>query len=463
MKSEAILYVPSDTPEAMMMATDKVAGVPIIVRGVMTLAQAGLTRLTLLIAEAQREKIQAFLERYEDRVLPEIEIISYDEPYRVSPDIVGRIAAESADRCLFINANLLFDGELVKTMRAANAAPDEVLLCREGVHPLPVTEIPLGAWASLEAFAAVKARSIESCLRHLLETGPQRVAQKPAAVNTFLVRRRRDRAVAEKFLTEAIRHSTGGPVAKYINKRISLPISILLSKLWVSPNSITAFNIIIGVFSGVFAADGHRYDVILLGAVLFQIASIIDGCDGEVAKMTFRTSKFGQYIDTLSDNLSLGSFMTGLIAGYWRGTHSHVAFSVGAVMIFSTAITLFWMIRYLKRNTQSASLVTFDTEYLQKLSGLPRWVLTLITYGKYTLKKDVFSFLFLLFAIAGVLYWFLFIAAVGTAVAAIILTSLNIREMAAARRTRRREANAPRDPAALCRSSLAADAEGPSS
>ncbi len=431
-KSQATLYVPSDTPEAMMMATDKVAGVPIIVRGVMTLAQAGFTHLTLIIAGTQREKIVNFLARYEDRKLPEIEIVEYDEPYRVSPEVVRRAASSMEGRALIINANLLFEKDLIETVRSVKARADEIVVCREGVHPLPIMEIPRSSWEGLAEFTSVKARSIESCLKHILENAPQAVAQKPAAVNTFLVRRRRDRAVAEKFLTEAIRHSTGGPVAKYINKRFSLPASILLSKMWASPNVITAINIVIGVFSGVFAADGHRYDVILLGAVLFQIASIVDGCDGEVAKLTFRSSKFGQYIDSLSDNLSLGSFMTGLIAGYWRSTHNPTAFYVGAVMIFCTAITLFWMIRFLKRNTQSASLVTFDKEYLQHLSGQPRWLLTFIRYGKYTLKKDVFSFAFLLFAAAGVLYWWLFIAAFGTAVSASILTYLGLRDMARA-------------------------------
>ncbi|HPQ80713.1 MAG TPA: CDP-alcohol phosphatidyltransferase family protein [bacterium] len=423
----------------MMMATDKVAGVPIIVRGIMTLSQAGLDCLTLIIAESQSEKILTALSRYEEQRLPEIKIVTYDEPYRVSPEVVKQVAAAMAKRSLVINANLLFDKELVETLCNSGASSDETVVCREGVHPLPVMEIPRAAWESLTSFTELKARSIESCLRQMLEAGRQRVAQKPADVNTFLVKRRRDRAVAEKFLTEAIRHSTGGPVAKYINKRISLPVSVLLSKLWVSPNGITAFNIVIGVFSGVFAADGHRYDVILLGAVLFQIASIVDGCDGEVAKLTFRASKFGQYIDSLSDNLSLGSFMTGLIAGYWRSTHSPVAFSVGAVMIFSTAITLFWMIRYLKRNTQSASLVTYDKEYLQKLSGQPRWLTAFIKYGKYTLKKDVFSFAFLLFALAGVLYWWLFIAAFGTAVSAAILTYLNFKELRERRSARRKE------------------------
>ncbi|MFH0800560.1 MAG: CDP-alcohol phosphatidyltransferase family protein [Pseudomonadota bacterium] len=424
--SQAILYVPSDTPEAMMMATDKVAGIMIIVRGIMTLAQAGIERVILLVAETQREKIGHFLERYRDSQLPAIEMISYDEPYRVSPEIARRLADEADNRCLVINANLLFEKEMVSTIRAAPLANGGVITCREGVLPLPVIDVAQSVWRALEAFTEERPRSIESCLRRLVEAGSARFVEKPLAINTFLVKRRRDRAVAEKFLTEAIRHSAQGPVAKYINKRFSLPVSILLSKLWVGPNAITAVNIVIGLFSGVFVADGHRYDVILLGAILFQIASIADGCDGEVAKLTFRTSKFGQYIDSISDNLSLGSFMTGLIAGYWRHTHSHVAYLAGAIMLISTAITFFWMIRYLKRNTQSASFVTFDTEYLQKLSGQPRWLLILIKYGKYTLKKDVFSFAFLLFAVAGVLYWWLFITAFGTTVSAIILTYLSL-------------------------------------
>lgn len=427
MKTEAILYVPSDTPEAMMMATDKVAGVPIIVRGILTLAQAGIRGITLLIAGTQREKIERFLTRYTDNHLPEIGILSYDEPYRVSPDIISETASMMDTRCLVINANLIFEKGLVQTMRSVALGEGEVILCQEGVHPLPVIDITPPIWAALGAFTEERSRSIESCIKHLIGTHTSRIAQKPASVDTFLIRKRKDRAVAEKHLTEAIRHSTHGPIAKYINKRISLPLSIFLSKLWISPNTVTIVNIIIGLFSGVFVADGHRYAIILFGTILFQIASIIDGCDGEVAKLTFRCSKFGQYMDSVSDNLSLGSFMTGLIAGYWRHTHSPVAFFMGALMLFSTGIIFFWMILYLKRNTQSASLVTFDREYLQKLSGQPHWLMMLIKYGKYTLKKDVFSFAFFLFGVAGILYSWLFIAAFGTAVAAVILTYLNLK------------------------------------
>lgn len=424
-KQHAILYVPSDTPEAMVIATMKIAGVPAIVRGIMTLMQAGIDKCTILIAEPQRAKIESFLERYRVKLRPQIEILCYDEPYRMSPDIVGKIGTTLDGNAILINANLLFEKDFINSITAMSFEDGGVVLCLEGVHPLPVMNVSPSAWNRLAEFTEERPRSIESCLKFLAQTSKQGIFQKNPSVSVFLIKRLRDRAVAEKFLIEAIRHSAQGPVAMHINKRISLPISLFLCKLWISPNAVTAVNIIIGLFSGVFVADGHNYKVILFGAILFQIASIVDGCDGEVAKLTFRCSKFGQYIDSLSDNLSLGSFMTGLIAGYWRHTHSPVAFYAGAVMLFGTAVTLFWMIRYLKRNTQSASLVTFDKEYLEKLSGQPRPLLLFIKYGKVAMKKDVFSFMFLLFAIAGILYWWLFIAAFGTTVSAIILTYLN--------------------------------------
>lgn len=432
MKSRALLYVPSDTPEAMSAATLKVAGVPLIVRGIMTLQLAGIEHCTLLVAAPQREGIERFLDRYADRNLPAIDIVEYDEPYRVSPALISRITISAGERLLLINANLLFDRELIAAIRAIPVAPGQVLLAKDGAHRIPAMDASIEALQALEEFTAGRPCSIESCLTFLAERAQEQAAQLPAGSNLFLVRSHRQRYVAEKSLAEAIRHSTPGPVAKHLNKRISLPISMVLCKLWVSPHTITVFNILVGLFSGVFVADGHSYWLILLGALLFQAASIIDGCDGEVAKLTFRCSKFGQYIDSLSDNLSLGSFITGLIAGYWRSTHSYVAFAVGAVLLLNLGITFFWMIRYLARHTQSASLATFDKDYLSKLSRGPRWLLVFIRYGKYTLKKDVFSFLFLLFAVAGVLYWWLFITAFGVTLSALTLTYLNLRQMASA-------------------------------
>ncbi|NLD27834.1 MAG: Bifunctional IPC transferase and DIPP synthase [bacterium ADurb.Bin270] len=428
MKTEALIYVPSDTPEAMAMATRKVAGVPLIIRGVMTLKQSGIKSLSLLIASSQRERIVRFLGRYNDSVLPEIKILEYEEHYGISEELAKKVVENAFERLLLINSNLIFEKELVHLFKETPMPQGGSIRCKAGAHSIPMYEVSSNAIERLHKEVAVRPRSIETAIRIMLEGGDVAIVNKPAEINTFLVTHCRERAVAEKSLAEAIRLRIDGPVARYINKRISLPVSLILSKLWISPNTITAFNIIVGVFSGVFVADGNRYHYILAGAILFQLASIIDGCDGEVAKLTFRATKFGQYADTLCDNLSLGSFITGLIAGYWRQTHSYVAFYIGSILVFTTGVTFFWMIRFLKKNTDSASLVTYDKQYLSKLKEQPKFLMIFIKYGKYLLKKDVFSFMFLCSAIFGVLYWWLFLATLGTSSAAIVLTYLNIAE-----------------------------------
>ena len=117
MNDHAIIYVPSDTPEAMALAPRKVAGVPLIVRGIMTLAQAGIPSCTLIVATPQRERIEMFLKRYRAERLPTIDIVTYEEPYRVSPAMVDHISAKLSKRGLTltpanhiyaIGANCLF-------------------------------------------------------------------------------------------------------------------------------------------------------------------------------------------------------------------------------------------------------------------------------------------------------------------------------------------------------------------
>jgi phosphatidylglycerophosphate synthase len=231
--------------------------------------------------------------------------------------------------------------------------------------------------------------------------------------------------IAEHMLTENIRTNTQTFVAREINKRISLPISLWLAKFRVTPNTITAVNICIGLCAGIGAA-GRTYTGVLLGAILFQTASVIDGCDGEVAKLTFRTSKFGQYIDSVSDNLSLAAFLTGMMIHQYRIGHSYAAFIFGGLLITGALAILALMSDYLKRNSDSASFVTFDKEFLQKLTpeNTPALAYHLIKYFKIFFKKDFFSLTFLIFAIFGILHWWFYIITIGVWVGTFVLMSL---------------------------------------
>ena len=230
---------------------------------------------------------------------------------------------------------------------------------------------------------------------------------------------------AEKLLLEKIRLSTPGPIARHLNKRISLPISLRLARWGFHPNWITLVNMVLGVASGVVVAEG-TYNAFILGGFMFQMASVFDGCDGEVAKLTFTTSKFGQYFDTLSDNGALLSFFAGLFMAY---AQLHTAtITSGLAILFAVGLGgLLWqMIQFLKKNTNSASLATFDKEYLAKLSPetTPHFLLKLIQIGKTLMRKDCFSLLIFISALFGILPWWLYLATASTWIANGVLLHL---------------------------------------
>lgn len=243
----------------------------------------------------------------------------------------------------------------------------------------------------------------------------------------FIVDSPRRLKEAEKMATEKIRHAALGPVARHLNKKISLPVSLLLAKGGIHPNSITVVNMVLGIASGFFVAAGNYWGM-LIGAALFQLASIFDGCDGEVAKLTFRTSKFGQYFDSISDNGALISFFLGLIIAAAKTQETAATVGLGIFLMAGLAGLLWQMILFLKRHTNSASLAAFDKEYLSKLGDgdAPRRLIGFINFGKILMRKDFFSIFFFGLAVIGCLSWVLWLAIAGLWAANGLLIALKL-------------------------------------
>jgi len=96
---------------------------------------------------------------------------------------------------------------------------------------------------------------------------------------------------AEKALLENLRYKPNdGPVSKYLNRPISVLISKQLVKFKITPNQISIISFLLSVLAaGLFIPANYSY--LIAGGILAQFASIIDGCDGEVARLKFKTSK----------------------------------------------------------------------------------------------------------------------------------------------------------------------------
>jgi phosphatidylglycerophosphate synthase len=124
---------------------------------------------------------------------------------------------------------------------------------------------------------------------------------------------------AEKKLLAALRRETAdtdGPLARF-DRGLSTRLSRLLVRTPLRPNHITMIGTSIGLSAAWCFARGG-YESGLAGALLFWFAVIVDGCDGEVARLKFQETSFGHLFDVITDNLVHVAIFIGLGLGQYR-------------------------------------------------------------------------------------------------------------------------------------------------
>jgi phosphatidylglycerophosphate synthase len=125
----------------------------------------------------------------------------------------------------------------------------------------------------------------------------------------------------------------------WVNSYFSLKISPLLVKTSVTPNVLTLFGLVIGLFAAWQFAQGGYWGG-LLGGLAFVGTAIWDCCDGDVARLKFMESDFGETLDTTCDNLNNVFAFTGIMIGVAMNSgflHALIPFillGVGGSLIF---------------------------------------------------------------------------------------------------------------------------------
>ncbi|MBU2598899.1 MAG: NTP transferase domain-containing protein [bacterium] len=116
---------------------------------------------------------------------------------------------------------------------------------------------------------------------------------------------------AENILLTNLKKVSDGPVSRYLNRPISIRISKYLLKKSITPNQISLFSFIFSMGGALFFFFGG-YANLLIGGILAQMASIIDGCDGEIARLKFQTSEFGGWYDAVLDRYADAFLLFGI-------------------------------------------------------------------------------------------------------------------------------------------------------
>ncbi len=126
---------------------------------------------------------------------------------------------------------------------------------------------------------------------------------------------------AEWKLIRGMNKSFEGPVDALINWRFSMRITRVLShrSLAVTPNHITIVAILVGLLASYLASRGTWLTFAIAG-VLLELNSILDSCDGELARLRYQYSKLGQWLDNLGDDIVDNTFFIAIgyaLGGIW--------------------------------------------------------------------------------------------------------------------------------------------------
>lgn len=205
---------------------------------------------------------------------------------------------------------------------------------------------------------------------------------------------------ARRLLLASVRKPTDGFVSRTCNRPISLALSRMFIALGVTPNMISGAGLALGL-AGAWLVAGGGYGGALLGAFLFQVASIVDGSDGEVAKLTYSSSPHGSWIDTACDQVASLAFFAALPVGAWRATGGRVYLTLGAATLLGSIALYFLMIRHVRRFGSHGSMVQIldDFRRAARKPGALGHAARLVSRISFTVRRDFFAMAFFVLAL----------------------------------------------------------------
>lgn len=117
-----------------------------------------------------------------------------------------------------------------------------------------------------------------------------------------------------------------------------------LTRTAVTPNHLTAVRLLTGLGAVACFAAGARGPEIW-GALLFLVSMLFDRADGELARLSGRSSRAGHVFDLVSDALVNSLAFVGIGAGLHGGSFGAWALPMGLVAGVAVAAILWLMLR----------------------------------------------------------------------------------------------------------------------
>jgi phosphatidylglycerophosphate synthase len=141
----------------------------------------------------------------------------------------------------------------------------------------------------------------------------------------------------------------------------------LLARTPATPNqvSVGAFLIALGSMAAYLAGVGY------LGGIFAQVSSIVDGADGDLARLKGMTSAFGGFFDSILDRYADAAILLGLT--YWAADGAVGVWSIGFTALAGT-----FAITYTRARIEAAPGRPFDSGLASAASRDVRLIIVMI-------------------------------------------------------------------------------------
>jgi 1L-myo-inositol 1-phosphate cytidylyltransferase / CDP-L-myo-inositol myo-inositolphosphotransferase len=213
-----------------------------------------------------------------------------------------------------------------------------------------------------------------------------------------------DRRQAERWLLEGLVKDTEGFMSRHFERKISLAVSRRLAGTSVTPNAMTLVSVVVGLVGAVFFLSQTALKQ-TVGALLFLLHSILDGCDGELARLKLQESRFGGILDFWGDNLVHAAVFAAIALGWSGAVGAGWPLLLGASAVAGTFASAGFVYAKTMRAPKDGPLFTSVAETESAASRIAD-----------VLSRRDFIYLVLALALFGKANWFLVLSAVGAPV-----------------------------------------------
>lgn len=340
-------------------------GLPLLARTMRTLARAGFRRAVVAVGH-EAERVAEAARRFAAEEGLAVEIVEAADWERGNGASALAARGRMGERFLMLMCDHVFEPAMLARLARAEPPAGGLLLAvdRQLDNPLvdavDVTRVRLaddgaitdigkgledcdgwdtGAFCCTPGLFDALAESdgtVTDAVRRMAAEGRARAFDAGDAFWADLDDAEAMRRAARAMLERAGGKSHDGPVARWLNRPLSQCITARLVERGATPTQVTwaAFALSL-VAAGIIAAPG--WWAVAVGGLLAQAASILDGCDGEIARLTMAESEAGGWLDAVLDRYADAALLAGFAAhAFW--TNGAASAAMGGMAAMSGAL-----------------------------------------------------------------------------------------------------------------------------